>query len=158
MSFVFVFVLVFKRALDALLSSDRNRQMIHERFRLIFIFNRRSGVNFILRFDFFSFRLFRNFDRDVNCFFKRFILDSDTLCFENIEQFLVLDFSEIESSFRCFCSLFELNQEILKSSHFRVCDVRAIICDMISRSSHVANATSLFDFFAHASGTTGVFC
>ena len=139
-------------------SNDRNCQAIHERFRFIFIFNRRNDVSFIFRFDFFSFRFLYNFDRNVNYFFEKFIFDFDTFCFENIEQFLVLDFSEIESSFRCLCFLFELNQKILKSSHFRVCGVRAMMCDMINCNNHVANATSLFDFFAHTSDMTNVLC
>ena len=85
MNFVFIFVFVFKWAFNALLSNDRNHQMIHKRFRFIFIFNHCNNVNFILRFDFFSFRFFHNFDRNVNCFFKKFIFDSDTLYLENIK-------------------------------------------------------------------------
>ena len=85
MNFVLVFVFVFKRALDALFSNDRNRQAIHERFRFIFIFNRRNDVSFILRFDFLSFRFLCNFDRGVSCLFKEFILDFDMFCLENIE-------------------------------------------------------------------------
>ena len=158
MNFVFVFVFVFKRALDALLSSDRNRQTIHKRFRFIFILNHYNGVNFILRLDFFPLWFFHNSDRSVNCFLKELIFDSDTFCFENIKQFFVLDFSEIESSFCCLCSLLELNQKILKSSHFRVCDVRAIMYDMINHNNYAANVTSLFDLFAHASDTTNVLC
>ena len=158
MNFVFVFVFVFKQTFNALLSNDRNCQTIHKQFRFIFIFNRRNDVNFIFRFDFLSLWLFCNFGRNVNCLFKKFILNSDTLYFENIKQFFVFDFNEIESSFRCFCFLLELNQKISKSSHFRVCDVRAIMCDMINRNNHAANATSLFNFFAHASDTTNVFC
>ena len=158
MNFAFVFVFVLRRAFDALLLNDRNRQTIYERFRLIFIFNRCNDVSIIFRFDFFSLRLFRNSDRNVNCFFERFILNLDTLCFENIEQFLVFDFSEIESSFRCFRFLLKLSQEISKSSHFRVDDVRAIMYNMINRNNHVASAMSLFDFFAHANDTTNVLC
>ena len=158
MNFVFVFVFIFKRALDALFSSDRNRQAIHKRFRFIFIFNRRNGVNFIFYFDLLLFRFLCNFDRNINCLFKKFIFDFNTLCLENIKQFLVLDFNEIESSFCCFCFFFELNQKILKSSHFRVCDVRVMMCDMINHNNHVANTTSLFNFFAHTSGTTNVLC
>ena len=108
-NFVFAFAFVLKRMLDALFSNDRNRQATHERFRLIFILNRRNDVNFILRLDLFSFWLLYNFDRNVNYFFEKLILNSDTLYFENIEQFLILDLSEIKSSFRCLCSLLELN-------------------------------------------------
>ena len=158
MNFVLVFIFVFKRTFDALLSNDRNRQTIHKQFRFIFIFNRCNDVNFILRFDFLSLRFFYNFDRNVNCFLEKLILDFDTFCFKNIKQFFVLDFNEIEPSFRCLCSFFKLNQEISKSSHFRVCNIHAIMCDMINYSNHVANATSLFDFFAHASDTTNVLC
>ena len=157
MNFVFVFAFIFKRTLDALLLSDRNHQTIHEQFRFILIFNRRNNVNFIFRFDSFSFRLLRSSDRNVNCFFEKFILNSDTFCFENIKQFFILDFSEIKSSFRCLCSLLKLNQEISKSSHFRVDNIRAMICNMINRNNHVTNATLLFNLFAHASDTTNVF-
>ena len=152
----FIFIFVFKRALNALFSNDRNRQTIHERFHFIFIFNYCSDVSFIFRFDFFSFRLFHNFDCNVNSFFKKFIFDFDTLCFKNIEQFLIFGFSEIESSFRCFRFFFKLNQKILKSSHFRVDDVCLMMCDMINCNNHVANATLLFDFFAHANDTTSI--
>ena len=137
-------------------SSDRNYQTTHKRFHFIFIFNCRNDVSFIFHFNFLSLRFLCNFDRNVNCFFKKFILDSDTFCFENIKQFLVFGFSEIESSFRCLRSLLKLNQEILKLSHFRVDGVRAMMCDMINYSNHVVNATSLFDFFAHASDMTNV--
>ena len=92
----------------------------------------------------------------INCFFKKFIFNFDTLCFKNIEQFFIFDFNEIKSSFHCFRFLFKLNQKILKSLHFRVDDVRSIMCDMINRSNHVANATSLFNFFTHANNTTNV--
>ena len=109
MSFAFIFVFAFKRTFDALFSSNYNRQTTHERFCFIFIFNCCNDVNFILHLDFLSFRFFRNFDWDVNCFFKKFIFDFDTLCFENIKQFLIFDFNKIESSFRCFCSFFKLN-------------------------------------------------
>ena len=158
MNFVFIFIFIFKRAFDALFSSDRNRQTIYERFRFIFIFNRRNDINFIFYFDFLSFRLFRNFDRNVNCFFEKFIFDFGTLCLKNIEQFFIFDFSEIESSFCYFCFFLELNQKILKSLHFRVCDVCAMMCDMINYNNHAVNATLLFDFFAHASDTTNVLC
>ena len=158
MNFVLVFVLVFKRAFNALFSNDRNHQIIHERFRFIFIFNRRNDVNFIFRFNVLSFRFFRNLDRDVNFFFEKFILDFDTFCFENIKQFLVLDLNEIESSFCCFHSFFKLNQKISKSSHFRVDDVRLMMCDIINCNNYVANAILLFDFFAHANDTTSIFC
>ena len=157
MSFVFIFILVFKRAFDALFSNDYNRQTIHKQFCFIFILNRRDDVNFILRLDLFSLRFLRNFNRNVNCFFEKLILDSGTLCLENIKQFLILDFSEIESSFCCLRFLLKLNQEISKSSHFRVDDVRAMMCDMINRNNHVASATSLFDFFTHTNDMTNVF-
>ena len=158
MNFVLVFVLAFRRTLGALFSSGRNRQAIHERFRFILILNRRSGVSFILRFDFLSLRLFHSFGRGVSCLLERLILDSDTLCLENIEQFFVFGFNEIEPSFCCFCFLFGLSQEISKSSHLRVCGVRAMMCDMINRSSHAAGAAPLPDLFAHAGDTTGVLC
>ena len=156
MNFIFVFVFIFKRMFDALFLNDRNRQTIYKRFRFIFIFNRRNDVSFILHFNFLSFWFFRNFDRSVNCFFEKFIFDFDTFCLENIKQFLIFDFNEIESSLRCFCSLFKLNQKISKSSHFRVNDVRVMMYDMINRNNYVASATSFFDLFAHASDTTNV--
>ena len=84
-NFIFVFVLVLKRALDALFSNDRTHQTIHEQFRFIFILNRRNNVNFILRLDFLLLRFLRNFDRNVNCFFEKLIFDFDTFCFENIK-------------------------------------------------------------------------
>ena len=158
MNFILVFAFVFKRAFDALFSNNRNHQTIHERFYFIFIFNRRNDVNFILHFDFFSFRFFRNFDQSVNYFFKKFIFDFNTFCFENIKQFLVFDFNEIESSFHCLRFLFKLNQKILKSLYFRVNDVRAMMCDIINRNNYVANAMLLLDIFAHASDTTSIFC
>ena len=155
-NFAFVFILAFKQALDALLSNNRNHQAIHKQFCFIFILNRHNDVNFILHFNFLSFRFFRNSDRNVNCFFKKFILDFNTFCLENIEQFFIFDFNEIESSFRCFRSFFKLSQKISKSSHFRVDDIRAIMCDIINRNNHVANATLLFNFFTHANNTTDV--
>ena len=158
MNFVFIFALVFKRALDALLSNNRNHQATHERFRFIFILNRCNNVNFIFRFNLLSLRFFCNSDRDISCLFEKFILNFDTFCFENIKQFLVFDFNEIESSFRYFCSFLKLNQKISKLSHFRVCDVRVMMCNMINRNNHAASATSLLDFFAHANNTTNILC
>ena len=157
MNFIFVFVFVFKRALDALFSNNRNCQTIYEQFRLIFIFNCCNDVNFIFYFNVFSFRFLCNSDRDVSSFFKKFIFDFDTLCFKNIKQFFVLDFNETESSFYYLRSFFKLNQKISKSSHFRVDDIHLMMCNMINRNNHVANATLLFNFFAHASDTTSIF-
>ena len=157
MNFVFVFVFIFKRTFDALLLNDRNRQMIHERFCFIFIFNRYNDVNFILCFNVLSFRFFFNFNRDVNFLFKKFIFDFNTFCLDNIKQFFIFNFSEIESSFRCFGFFFKLNQEISKLSHFCVDDVRLMMCDIINHNNYVANTTLLFNFFAHASDTTSIF-
>ena len=58
MNFIFIFVFIFKRAFDALFSNDRNRQIIHEWFCFIFIFNRYNDVSIIFRFDFFYFDFF----------------------------------------------------------------------------------------------------
>ena len=157
MNFIFIFVFVFKWAFNALFSNDRNRQTIHERFHFIFIFNHYNDVNIIFHFNFFSLRFLRNSDRNVNFFFKKLILNSDTLCLENIKQFFVFDFNKIKTLLRCLRFFFKLNQKILKSSHFRIDDIRLIMCDMINRSNHVANATSLFNLFAHAGNTTNVF-
>ena len=94
---------------DALFLNDRNHQTIHEQFHFIFILNYCNDVNIIFRFNFLSFRLLYNFDRNVNCFFKKLIFDSDTFYFENIKQFFIFDFNEIESSFCCLRFLFKLN-------------------------------------------------
>ena len=109
MNFIFVFVFIFKWTFNALFSNDRNHQIIHERFRFIFIFNRCNDINFIFRFNVFSFHFLRNFNRDVNFLFEKFILNFDTLYFENIKQFFIFNFSEIESSFRYFYFLLKLN-------------------------------------------------
>ena len=108
-NFIFVFVFVLKRAFNALFLNNRNRQTIHEWFRFIFIFNYRNDVSFIFCFNFFSFRFFHNFDRNVNCFFEKFIFNFDTLCFKNIKQFFIFNFNEIKSSLRCLYFLFKLN-------------------------------------------------
>ena len=78
-------------------------------------------------------------------------------CFKNIEQFLIFNFNEIESSFRCFHSFFKLNQEILKSLHFRVNDIRAMMYNIINRNNYIVNATLLFNFFVYVNDTTNVF-
>ena len=108
-NFIFVFTFVFKWTFNALFSNDYNRQMIYKQFCFIFIFNRRNDVNIIFRFNFLLFQFFCNFNRDVNCFFKKFIFNFDTLYFENIKQFFVFDFSEIKSSFYYLHFLFKLN-------------------------------------------------
>ena len=94
---------------------------------------------------------------EIFIFFKKFILNLNTLCLENIKQFLIFNFNEIKSSFRCFRSFFKLNQKIFKSSHFRVDDVRVIMCDIINYNNYIANATLLFDIFAHASDIMNIF-
>ena len=108
-NFIFIFVFILKRAFSALFSNNHNRQIIHKRFCFIFIFNRCNDVSIIFHFNFLSFRLFRNFNRNVNFFFKKFIFDFDTFCLKNIKQFLVFDFNEIKSSFRCFRFFLKLN-------------------------------------------------
>ena len=156
-NFVFIFVFVFIWTFDALFLSDYNRQMIHKRFYFIFIFNRCNDVNFILYSDFLLFRLFYNFNRNVNFFFKRFIFDFNTFYFENIKQFFIFDFNEIKLSFRCFYSFLKLNQKILKLLYFRVNNVRMMMCDIINRNNYIINATLLFDIFAHASDIMNIF-
>ena len=130
--------------------------MIYKQFRFIFIFNRCNNVNFIFYLNLFSFQFLHNSDQNVNCFFEKFIFDFNTFYFENIKQFLIFNLNEIELSFYYFYFLFKLSQKILKSSHFCVDNIRLIICDMINRNNHVANITSLFNFFTHANDTTSI--
>ena len=138
-------------------SNNRNRQTIHKRFYFIFIFNCCNDVNIIFRFDFLLFRFFYKIDRNINYFLGKFILDSDMFYFENIEQFLVFNFSDIKLSLHCFHFLFKLNEKILKLSHFRVDDVCAMIYNIINRNNYDANTTLLISFFAHINDTTNVF-
>ena len=106
---------------------------------------------------FFHFNFFIILIEILIVFFKNLFSTLTSFILKILNNFLFLTSTRSNRQLYYFRFFFNLNQKISKSSYFCVDNIYLMIYNMINRNNYVANATSLFNFFAHANDTINIF-